>query len=67
MRLQQLAKNILVAGEYSVSFSAGVAQLKANETPAQLLKRADEALYHAKGNGRNRVEISLELQINSAS
>lgn len=65
-RLQNAVQNILVAKKYGVTFSAGVAQLKSDETSADLLKRADEALYRAKGNGRNRVELSVDLQINSA-
>jgi diguanylate cyclase (GGDEF)-like protein len=38
-----------------VTFSAGVAVAQAGETPEQVLKRADEALYAAKHAGRNRV------------
>ena len=40
----------------SVTISIGVAAtLGAHDTPEALLKRADEALYEAKGSGRNRV------------
>ncbi len=43
--------------EIPVTISIGVATLReAEETPASLLKRADEALYRAKEAGRNRVE-----------
>jgi diguanylate cyclase (GGDEF)-like protein len=41
-----------------VTFSAGVAVAQAGETPDQVLKRADEALYAAKDGGRNRVVAS---------
>jgi diguanylate cyclase len=40
-----------------ISFSAGVAELRADEQGDALLQRADEALYRAKNDGRNRVEI----------
>ncbi|MGL4440395.1 MAG: diguanylate cyclase, partial [Bosea sp. (in: a-proteobacteria)] len=39
-----------------VTVSIGVASRKAgDQSPAQMMKRADEALYRAKGDGRNRV------------
>ncbi len=37
--------------------SVGVAGLKPGDTPAALMKRAEEALATAKRNGRNRVEV----------
>lgn len=40
-----------------ITFSAGVASLRAEEGGEGLLQRADEALYRAKDKGRNRVEI----------
>ena len=40
----------------SVTASVGVAALEfADDTPEQMLKRADQALYCAKRDGRNRV------------
>ena len=49
-----------VAGvELQLSISLGVAQLRATDTGAtSLVRRADAALYHAKDNGRNRVEAA---------
>jgi diguanylate cyclase (GGDEF)-like protein len=38
-----------------VTISAGVATLKADETPDTLLARADSRLYAAKARGRNRI------------
>ena len=38
-----------------VTISIGIASLEAHDTSAQLLKRADQALYRAKRDGRNRV------------
>lgn len=42
----------------SVSFTAGVVELQAEETMADLLRRADELLYRGKAAGRNRVLLS---------
>jgi diguanylate cyclase (GGDEF)-like protein len=41
-----------------VTLSAGVATAEPEETPEQVLARADDALYAAKRHGRNRVETA---------
>ena len=38
-----------------ITFSCGVAELNGEEMPYDALKRADDALYAAKAQGRNRV------------
>ena len=57
-RLQrELTKKFFLAGTEKVliTFSAGVAQLTANEKPDDAIKRADQAMYLAKRAGKNRV------------
>lgn len=40
-----------------ITISLGVAVFNNDPEPAEVIKRADQALYQAKENGRNRVEI----------
>jgi diguanylate cyclase (GGDEF)-like protein len=44
-----------------VTCSFGVAQLAPGESAEHLVARADEALYRAKLNGRNRVELASSV------
>jgi diguanylate cyclase (GGDEF)-like protein len=41
-----------------ITVSIGVAQLTDEASPEELIRHADEALYEAKNNGRNRVVVS---------
>lgn len=43
-----------------VTLSAGVAELQIGDTSGSLMARAEAALFRAKLNGRNRVEIAME-------
>ncbi len=57
-RLQrELTKRFFLAGTEKVliTFSAGVAQLVADESGQSAIKRADQAMYLAKRSGKNRV------------
>lgn len=44
-------------GEVPITFSAGIAQYRKGERIKDTLSRADQALYQAKANGRNRTEV----------
>jgi two-component system cell cycle response regulator len=45
----------IAQGEKVVTISVGIAALGTDDVPATVLKRADQALYRAKHEGRNRV------------
>jgi diguanylate cyclase (GGDEF)-like protein len=49
-----------IAQDLSVTASLGVASYAPEESPEQLLKRADDALYQAKRQGRDRVVIASQ-------
>jgi len=54
-RVRVGVENAALPGIGRVTLSAGVAQLRPNEKALDLVGRADEALYRAKMQGRNRV------------
>jgi diguanylate cyclase (GGDEF)-like protein len=45
-----------IASKITCSF--GITQINESDSLDSLFKRCDEALYNAKANGRNRVEIN---------
>jgi diguanylate cyclase len=60
-RLQQLlGESPYVYGDHTIqtSFSAGIATLKDEENGHALLRRADEAMYAAKAEGRNSIRVA---------
>jgi two-component system cell cycle response regulator len=59
---QHAARSPVVVGSASVTqtVSIGVASWDRRETPESLQRRADEAMYYAKEQGRDRVEIARE-------
>jgi len=44
-----------ISDDVRVTFSAGIAQVRPNDAPEDILARADAALYRAKDAGRNKV------------
>ncbi|MDA7085026.1 sensor domain-containing diguanylate cyclase [Pseudomonas sp. SA3-5] len=58
----QLDKTPIITGgvQLSLTLSIGGALARPGETPDAALARADRALYQAKANGRNRVELASD-------
>lgn len=62
-RMRQISEGIRFAEldpDLRMTVSIGVAQYRPGERVADTLRRADEALYRAKGAGRNRVDYAEE-------
>lgn len=48
----------------TVTASFGVAELAPDDDARSITRRVDEALYRAKGGGRNRVDVNGEEPVN---
>lgn len=59
MRNRLAADAVVVSGKHiEIRVSIGVAEAREGDDPRALIRRADEALYRAKGAGRDRVEVA---------
>ncbi len=50
-----------------ITMSFGIAQFRNSDSPASIIHRADEAMYLAKDNGRNRVQLETDLSKDESS
>jgi diguanylate cyclase (GGDEF)-like protein len=62
---QQIEKHTIAYGMdmIKLTVSLGISSLRGNDTPDSLVSRADAAMYQAKNNGRNRVEVEAAVQL----
>ena len=63
--IEEVRKEVAASGVVGlpVTFSAGVTRvLETDSEPRTILKRADELLYQAKGDGRNRIVCAPNLE-----
>ncbi len=65
--IQQQLKESQFPGIKTLTASYGIASLKANETMSACFQRADQALYKAKDEGRNRICVADAAEIVSSS
>ncbi|WP_456400452.1 GGDEF domain-containing protein [Persephonella sp.] len=59
-KIRKLIGDIKFDEGFNVTVSIGLTELKKGEYLVEVIKRADKALYRAKKNNKNRVEVILE-------
>lgn len=57
-KLREKVEALIFKNDEVITISIGASMITKSETIESLIKRADEALYHAKKQGRNRVCVS---------
>ncbi|HEY3597926.1 MAG TPA: diguanylate cyclase [Paraburkholderia sp.] len=66
-KLRDAIGHVVFAEAGSVTCSFGVAEYEAGESAAELIARADGALYRAKANGRNQVVLAPQRGMSQAA
>ncbi len=59
-KIRRLIENLEFEEDFKVTVSIGITELKKGEFLVEAIKRADRALYKAKRNNKNRVEVILD-------
>lgn len=62
-KIKQKTENKLFSNTCKMTVSFGITQFLEGDTETALFKRADDALYKAKTNGRNRLEVNPPLHV----
>jgi diguanylate cyclase (GGDEF)-like protein len=57
-KLRKMVQTHTIDGKYKITISIGVTQYEEPESREDVIKKADEALYRAKENGRNQVVVA---------
>lgn len=58
--MARIRKEVFIHAEHQIKFtvSMGIAEIQNHETPEEIYKRADEALYESKQTGRNKYTVA---------